>query len=186
MKANCPSEPAAIKKPVRLFCLAFYRTLLLLPITGVVDIFRLNVKLSGQRFYERPYPFYLKVCWADGFVIGYNTDTDSLTASEPSSLWHNRPLSLPLFGWLYLAITGTEAIADNKVTVDVFWTSQAAERGQLFDVSGLGSTIVDFDTVPTIRGLGSLGRNSFFDRVKMIITGEAKWASRGRIVAQGH
>ena len=159
---------------------------MLLPITWIVDIFRLNVKLSGQLFNECLYPFYLKVCWADGFVIGYNADADSLTAAVPGSPRYDRPLSLPLFGWLYLAVTGTEAIADNKVAVDVLWTGQATERGQLFDVSGLGGTIVDFDAVPTMWGLGSLRRNSFFDGVKTIITGEAKWASRGGVIAQGH
>src|SRR4030042_1873930 len=105
-----------------LFCLVFYRALSLLPITWVVDILRLNVKLSGQCLYERFYPFYLEVCWAGGFVICYNADADSLTAAIPGLPRYNRPLSLPFFGWLYLAVIGTEAITDNKVIVDVLWT----------------------------------------------------------------
>jgi len=189
MKADwspCQPEPAAIENLIRLFCLAFYMALLLLPITGVVDIFRRDVKLSEQLFYECLCPFYLKVCWADGFVIGYNADADSLTAAVPGSPRYDGPLSLPFFGWLYLAVASAEAVADNKVAVDVLWTGQATERGQLFDVSGLGGTIVDFDAVPTMWGLGSLRRNSFFDGVKTIITREAKWASRRGVVAQGH
>lgn len=158
----------------------------LLPIAGVVDIVGLNVKLSGQLFYERPCPFYLKVCWADGFVVGYNADSDGLTAAVPGSVRYDRPLPLPFFGWLYLAVAGTEAIADNKVAVDVLWTGQATERGQLFNVSGFGGTIVNFDAAPTVRGLGSLRSNGFFNGVKTIITRKAKWAGRGRVVAQYH
>jgi len=173
-------------RTIELFCLVFYRALLLLPITGVVDMFRLNAKLSGQLFYERPYPFYLKVCWADGFVVGYNADSDSLTAAVPGSVRYDRPLPLPFFSWLYLAVIGTEAIADNKVTVKVLRAGQATERGQLFNVSGFGGTIVDFDAIPTMWRLGRLGRNSFFDGVKTIIAGEAKWSSRGGVVAQHH
>jgi len=160
--------------------------LLLFPVAGVENIFRLNDKLSGQRLCQRLYPFYLAVCWPDGFVIGYNAYADGLTAAVPGLSWYDRPLSLPFFGWLYLAIIGTEAVTDNEVAVEVLRTGQAAERSKLFDVSGFGGTIVDFDTVPAIMRLGSLGRDSFFDRVETIIIRQAKWAGGGRIVAQGH
>jgi hypothetical protein len=158
----------------------------LLPITWVVDIVRLNVKLSGQLFYECPHPFCLEVCRAGGFVIGYNADSDSLTTAVPGSVWYDGPLPLPLFGRLYLAVIGAEAITDNKVTVEVLRAGQAAERGQLFNVSSFGGTIVDFDAIPTMWGLGSLGRNGFFDGVETVIAGEAKRSGGGGVVAQHH
>jgi hypothetical protein len=118
-----PSEKRYCKvSPIRPFCPSFYKALSLLPIAWVIDVLRLNVKLSGQCLHERFYPFYLEVCWADGFVICYNADANSLTATIPSLLWYDRPLSLPFLSWLYLAILGTEAITNNKVIVDILRT----------------------------------------------------------------
>lgn len=159
---------------------------MLLPVAWVVDMLRLDIKFSGQRLYERFDPFYLEVCRTVVFVVGYDADSDGLTAAIPGLSRYDGPLSLPIFGRLYLTIIGTEAIADNKVIADVLRAGQAAERGQLFDVSSLGVAVVDFDAVPAVIGLGGLGGNSFFNGVETIITGEAKWTCRGRIVTEGH
>ncbi len=84
--------------------------LCLLPIIGIVDMLGPNVELSAQSFYQCLCPFYLEVGWAAGFTVGYNTDTDSLTAAVPCSAWYDGPLSLPFFGWLYLAVVAAEAV----------------------------------------------------------------------------
>lgn len=89
----------------------FYRALLLLPIIGIVDILRVNVKLSAQAFYQCLYPFSLVLGWTGGFTVGYNADTDSLAAAVPGSAGYDWPLSLPFFGWLYLSVVAAEAIA---------------------------------------------------------------------------
>jgi len=57
-----------------------------------------------------------------GFAVGYDADADSLAAAIPGSAWYDRPLSLPFFGWLYLAIVSAEAIAQTEVTVDILGT----------------------------------------------------------------
>ena len=63
----------------------FYRTLLLLPIAGVVDGLGLDVELSAQPFYQCLYPFYLAVGWARLRRVSYDADADSLTAAVPGS-----------------------------------------------------------------------------------------------------
>ena len=73
---------------------------------------------------------------------------------------------------MYLAVASSEAVTDDKVAVDVFRIGQAAERSQLFEIAGLRITIVDFDAVPAVWGLGGLGRNSFFYGVEVVITGQ--------------
>ena len=100
----------------------------LLSIVGVVDIFGANVKPSAKRIHQCLYPFYLQVCWSSGSVIGYNADADSLAAAVPGSARYDGPLSLPFFGGQYLAVAGTKAVADNKVTVYILRTGQAIER----------------------------------------------------------
>ena len=67
----------------------FYRGLSLPPIAGVADGFGPNVELSVQRFYECLYAFYLKVGWAGGFAVSYNTDANSLTAAVRGSAWYD-------------------------------------------------------------------------------------------------
>jgi hypothetical protein len=51
-----------------------------MPVGRIPDGFRLNVELSAQLFYQRFCSFYLKVGRGLGFVVGYNTDANSLSA----------------------------------------------------------------------------------------------------------
>ena len=89
----------------------------LLPVAWIVDIFRLNIKFSGEDLYQSFYPFNLKVCWADGFSACYDADTYGLTAAIPCLSWYDGPLPLPFFCGLYLAVAGTEAVTYDKVAV---------------------------------------------------------------------
>ncbi len=51
---------------------------LLPPVVRVPNGVRPNVELSAQHFYQRFCPFYLKIGWGGGFVIGYDADINSL------------------------------------------------------------------------------------------------------------
>jgi hypothetical protein len=158
----------------------------LLPIVGVVDALGLNVELSRQFFYQHLCPLYLEVGGTSGFAISNNANADSLAGSIPRSARHNRPLSLPLFGWLYLAIFPAEAVANNKVAVDILGTGQAAQRSQLFYVTGLGATIVNFNATPAAGELSGSRENSFFDRIETVIARKRKCTSGRRIITQSH
>jgi hypothetical protein len=104
-----------------------------------VDGFRPNIEFSGQRFYQCLCPSYLEVGWSYGFVVGYNADVNSLFAalgwcfvqhqlspadtSPPAAGLRQTALvqlvrgalSLPIFGWQYLAVVADAAVADNKM-----------------------------------------------------------------------
>jgi hypothetical protein len=108
-------------------CSAFYRTLSLLPIAGIVDGFGLNAELSAELFYQCLCPFYLEVGWVSGFAVGYNTDSDGLAVAVPSSTRYARPLFLPFFSWLYLAIAAAEPITNDKVAVDILRACQTVQ-----------------------------------------------------------
>jgi len=56
----------------------------------------------------------------------------------------------------------------------------------LFNVAGFGGTIVNLDAIPAVRRLRGPRRNNFFDRVEMVIAGEAKRSSGGRLFAEDH
>jgi len=181
-----PAKTSAVNKPNKTIFLAFYGALLLLPIAGIVDGFGLNIELSAQSLYQRLRPFYLEVSRANGFAISYNTNADSLTGAIPGSAGYYRPLSLPLFCWLYLAIAATEAIAYAEVAVDILRTCQAVQRGQLLYVAGFGAAIVNFDTVPAAGELSRSRFDSFFDGVKIAKARKRKRTSGGRMVTQSH
>ena len=90
----------------------------LVPIAWVVDGFRLNAELSAQSIQECFYPLYLAIGQVCGFAVGYDTNSDSLTAAVPGSpaggrglAWDERPLSLPLFCCLYLSVFAAAAVA---------------------------------------------------------------------------
>ena len=156
------------------------------PIARVVDGLRLNAELSIQRFHECLYAFYLKVGWVGDFAVSYNADADGLTVAVPGSAWDARPLSLPFFGRLYLAVAPAEAVADNKVAVDILGTGQAVQRSQLLNIAAFGAAIVNFDAAPAFGGLSSLRANGFLDRTKLTKDGKRKETCRGRIITYGH
>jgi len=152
----------------------------------VVDGLWPNVEFSVQLFDEFLYPFNLEVCWKGSFAVSYNADADSLAAVVPGSAWYDWPLSLPFFAWLYLAIVTAQAVANNKVAVDILGIGQATQRGQLFDVTGLGAAIVNFNAAPVARELGGSRENNFFDRTETVISRKRKCTSGWRIIAQSH
>ncbi len=139
-----------------------------------------------EPFYQLLYPFYLAICWAAGVSVGYNAYADGAAAAIPGSARRDRPLFLPFFGCLYLAITSAKTIANNKMAVDVLRTRQAAERRQLFYIASFGAAIVNLNTVPAVGGLNDIGMNGFFDGVKPKIAREGKWPFGGRIITHSH
>jgi len=96
---------------------AVYRIILLIPsnylpsIAGIVDRFGRDAKLFAEFFHQHLYSLYLAIRWAGGFSVSYNADANSLTAAVRGSAWYDRPLSLPFFGWLYLAVAATMTVA---------------------------------------------------------------------------
>jgi hypothetical protein len=149
-----------------------------------------NIKFLRQLFHQCLCNFYLQVSWADRFVVGYNTDKDGMSLTcglqfviEPVAI--HRILPLPSLGWLYLAVTATEPVTDNKMAVDIFGISQAAQKGQLLNIAGMRAALVNFDVAPVTSRLGRPGQNSFFDRDLSRIAGKTKCAGRGRIITQG-
>ncbi len=82
------SKSYIMKDAVKAVSGGLYGTLVLLPIAGIVDGIRLNVKLSAKPFYQHLRSFYLEVGWASGFAISYNADANSLTTAVPASAWY--------------------------------------------------------------------------------------------------
>jgi len=78
---NNRRQKAEVKKPKTEVLSSVFRLLSLLPpVVRVPDGFRLNIELSAQLFYQRFCPIYLKVGRSFGFIVGYNTDTNTLFA----------------------------------------------------------------------------------------------------------
>jgi len=61
----------------------------LLPAARVVDRIGINAEFSVKPFRQLFYSFYLAVCREAGVSVGYNADSDGLTASVPGPAWGN-------------------------------------------------------------------------------------------------
>ena len=81
------------------------------PVGGIIDELGFDVEFSAQSFDEGFGSSYLAVGRTDGFTVGNDADSNGLAVAVPRSAWDDRPLSLPFFGWLYLAVAAAKPVA---------------------------------------------------------------------------
>lgn len=108
-------------------------SLLLPPVIGIENRFRLNVKLSAQLFGKNLNTFYLEVGKLRILTVRYDRDVDSLFISpgSPPVIVHrtvHRELFIPFFCRYYLAIVADKTVVDNKMTVCILLAGNAAQR----------------------------------------------------------
>ena len=87
---------------------------------------------------------------------------------------------------MYLSVAAAQAIADDKVAVNILGADQSAERGELLDVSCSGGAVVNFDAVPSSGVLSGAGGNGFFDGVEPVIVRQTEGSCGRRLIAEGH
>ena len=81
----------------------------------------------------------------------------------------DRPLLLPFFGGLDLAVAAAEAVAEDEVAVDVVGACQTGDGSELVDIACLCGAIVNLDTFPSAGRLCYAGRDRLLYGVKPII-----------------
>ncbi len=138
-------------------------------VPGEADGAGADVEFSREHVNECFSSFYLHFGRMSGFTVRDNADADRLSVVACSPGRSGSVLPAPSVGGLDEAVATTEAIADDKVTIEVFRVSQACERGELFDVSCVSSAVKDFDAVPMSERLRESGEDGFFDGVEAIV-----------------
>jgi len=139
------------------------------PIAWIVDGRGLDLKSLAQSFDKHLQPFYLAIGGISDSSVGDQTDTNGPTVAKPALAGNCGQLFLPFFCRLYFAVLAAAAVTQTEMAIDILMCCQAVGRGQLLYTAGAGSTVVDFDTVPSACGLGGSGKNGIFDRVETLI-----------------
>jgi hypothetical protein len=80
-------------------------------------------------------PLFLEICRFCGYAVGYNADADCLAVAVPAATRNSRPLLLPFFARLNLAVLTPKAVADNEMAVDILGVGYTVKRSELFQIA---------------------------------------------------
>ena len=156
------------------------------PVRRPGDLFPGNLEFPAEELDEVGGSGALGLRWHGADPVGDDTDSDGIDGSAPPAVGQTGILDMPSFGWLYLALFCPQAVADDKMGVEVLTGLQPVEDGQFPEVSACGITVKDLDAIPGLDTVGGCIRDGTFNRVELEIVCKAPGAAQRSAVVQRH